>query len=89
MDAREFRHGLAAVAHAMNAEKGDWQRLSEPEHLALADHALERGDLAAATASLLCALEQHERERIAAAEVREPSFALDELRRRTEARRAR
>jgi hypothetical protein len=65
MDAREFRHALAAVAHVMNQQVGDWARLSGEQHVAIASDALNAGDLAAACAALLCALEQHERARIA------------------------
>jgi hypothetical protein len=89
MDAREFRHTLAAIAHEMNRQVQDWQRLDEHRHLAIATEALDAGDLAAACAAMLCALEVHERTCIAAAETREPAFAVDELRRLMEARRAR
>jgi hypothetical protein len=86
MDAREFRHALGAVAHHLNQQVQDWTQLSEEQHLAIATDALDAGDLAAACASLLCALEQHERERLA---TRDEVFAADELRRRMDARRAR
>lgn len=87
INAGEIRHALAAVSHEMNGQYTDWQRLDEQEHLRIAEHALEQGDLAGATASMLFALEQHERSRLAAAD--EPTVAADSLRRSFDARRAR
>jgi hypothetical protein len=86
MDARELRHALAAVAREMNQQVQDWHRLTEQQRPALASDALDAGDLAAACAAMLLALEQHERTRLA---TRAEQFSADELRRRMEARRAR
>jgi hypothetical protein len=87
MDARELRHALAAIAHVMNQQVQDWQRLGEDEHLAAAQRALlDERDLAAACAAMLMALELHERARVA---THDQQFAVDELRSRMDARRAR